>query len=243
MPRSETGVTRIDLRKEFPMSHRWALKKSMPLLLAFVAISIVAFGLNMTFISDLEDDFFRRTMQVGLLTLMAGAFLIWLARFLIFELEHHCYYYGVESGHFVFSKGIFLKQRASFPLSRITDIYVDRSLADFIFCLYSLHVSTPTVHSGEFARILGLNKKNADGLQRRLSEMVEEGDYHIENIDNFVSTFADTARASTGGARSTRARRSPATRQRQAPRENRLVVSQGERTHDRISSSRKNSRY
>lgn len=234
------------------MSHRWALKKSTPLLLAFVLVSSLSLAISIGLVSYIQDDFFKKSCELGLLIISILAFLIWLARFLLLELEHHCYYYGVESGHFVFSKGIFLKQRASFPLSRITDLYVDRTFGDFIFGLYNLHVSTPTVHSGEFARVLGLNKKNVDGLQRRLSQLVEEGDFHIENIDNFVSNLAERG-SRLGGGGNAAGKRSSSSKYAQHYDENDSTeVSSAatsrasrtsSRTSSRISSTRKTSRF
>ncbi|MDD2942645.1 MAG: PH domain-containing protein [bacterium] len=231
------------------MSHRWALKKGTPLLLAFLLVSILSLAISIGLVSYIQDEFLKKSSELGLLIISILSFLIWLARFLLLELELRCYYYGVESGHFVFSKGIFLKQRASFPLSRITDLYVDRTFGDFIFGLYNLHVSTPTVHSGEFARVLGLNKKNVDGLQRRLSQLVEEGDFHIENIDNFVSNLAERG-SRLGGGGSAANKRSSSSKYAQhydeddsAEMNSPAAASRSSRTSSRISSSRKTSRF
>lgn len=97
--------------------------------------------------------------------------------------EMNYLYYGVENGQFMISKGIFLKQRGSFPLGRITDIYLERGAIDLIFGLYDLHVSTPTVSSGEFAKISGLSRASAFGIQEKLSALVEEAT-HAEGADS-----------------------------------------------------------
>jgi membrane protein YdbS with pleckstrin-like domain len=89
------------------------------------------------------------------------------------RLYRACYRYGIEANHLILSKGIILKQRGQFPLSRITDVYLDRTLGDLFFGLYNLHLSTPTSHSEKFARIDGLKLKTALAFQKYLTTCLE----------------------------------------------------------------------
>ena len=83
------------------------------------------------------------------------------------------YYYAIKDGHLVVAKGVILRQRGSFPLSRITDVYLTKTVSDFVLGLYDLHISTPTTTSGEFAKIDGLGRSAAVLFQRDLTGYIE----------------------------------------------------------------------
>ena len=96
------------------------------------------------------------------------------AMFVLYEVMYRTsYYYAIKEGHLVVAKGVVLRQRGSFPLSRITDVYLTRTFGDFIFGLYDLHISTPTTTSGEFAKIDGLGRAAAVAFQRDLTGYIE----------------------------------------------------------------------
>ncbi len=80
--------------------------------------------------------------------------------------------YSVEDSNWIVARGLVLRQRGCFPLSQITDVYLNRSLTDFIFGLYNLNVSTPTTRSAEFASIKGLHKETALALQNHLLRLL-----------------------------------------------------------------------
>ena len=172
MPRKATEA-KINLRKLYPISHRWPLLRSIHTLAIFVFSTILISVIDYHFVSVMENELTRNTLHLGFVLVFVVTLLAWLGRWLIFEIELWHYDYKVDHGHFFLSKGIFLKHKGSFPLSRITDIYTDRSVLDFVFGLWNVHVSTPTSSSGEFAHICGLTEKNAVALQRRLSELVQ----------------------------------------------------------------------
>jgi len=180
----------IDLRRQYPMSHRWPVKQSAGLLAVLVASIVISTAIDHYFVMDMDNDWNRRAIQLMMASMMGLSFLLWFARAMLLEVELMHYDYRIQGGYLYISKGIFLKQKGSFPLSRITDIYLERGIGDFLFGLYNLHVSTPTASSGEFAYILGMREKNAFALQKRLTELVQENEYHIENIDQFVSGLA-----------------------------------------------------
>ena len=172
MPKKATEA-KINLRKLYPISHRWPLLRSIHTLAIFVFSTILISVVDYHFVSVMENELTRNTLHFAFVVIFLVTLLAWLGRWLIFEIELWHYDYKVDHGHFFLSKGIFLKHKGSFPLSRITDIYTDRSVLDFIFGLWNVHVSTPTSSSGEFAHICGLTEKNAVTLQKRLSELVQ----------------------------------------------------------------------
>lgn len=181
MPK-KASEARINLRKLYPISHRWPLLRSIHTLAIFVFSTILISVIDYHFVSVMENELTRNTLHLGFVLVFLVTLLTWLGRWLIFEIELWHYDYKVDHGHFFLSKGIFLKHKGSFPLSRITDIYTDRSILDFIFGLWNVHVSTPTSSSGEFAHICGLTEKNAVTLQRRLSELVQTYTHEQQEI-------------------------------------------------------------
>lgn len=97
-----------------------------------------------------------------------------LASMTYYYIKRRTYYYGIEEGQLVIARGIILRERGYFQLSRITEVYLDRSFIDVLFGLYTLHISTPTAVSDKFARIDGLNEETALSLQQHLSLILEE---------------------------------------------------------------------
>lgn len=85
-------------------------------------------------------------------------------------------YYAIEDGNLVIAKGWILRRRGSFPLSRITDIYIEQRLSDIILGLYTLRVMTPSSSSSKFARIDWLNADSAKHLERFLCSLIERSD-------------------------------------------------------------------
>ena len=184
----------ILLKKEFPMTHRRAFKKSFWLFAIFGGIALIALGLDTYWVQDIQNTTDREVVRTALVGITAISFLVWFLRLVFFEIERLFYDYRVEGGNLHVSKGIILKEKGSFPLSRITDIYLHRGVGDFFWGISSLHVSTPTASSGRFAYIHGLTKNNADKLRVRLEELVKEQDFQIENIGGYVAKLSDRSR-------------------------------------------------
>ena len=91
-----------------------------------------------------------------------------------YSLRRRSYFYGIEEGQLIIGRGIIIRERGFFQLSRITEVYLDRSFIDVLFGLYTLRISTPTAVSDKFARIDGLNEETALALQHHLSLILEE---------------------------------------------------------------------
>ena len=198
----------VNLRAECTISIRLALKKSALLFLIFFFVLALSVGTIYILESSLEESTLLRVQNVALIFILLS-FLGAIGKFVFEAIEIRYYRYGIEAGHFVISKGIVLKRRGSFPLSRITDVYLDRTCLDFLFGLYSLHFSTPTMSSGAFARIDGLSLKSAMTLQERLTdcldspidvEMGSHGKSHAKEGSN--KKFSDSAKKKAKNIRS-----------------------------------------
>lgn len=184
---TQLGEGSVELSSTYPISYRIVVKKTLPFLLFFVIVLTLVLFLTLGEEPPVEEEttsFFHE----GAFAFLAAAFLLFVGKLLYETLYRAHYHYGIEAGHLVISKGIILKMRGSFPLSRITDVYLDRSLSDFFFGLYNLHVSTPTTHSGRFARIDGLSIRTAVKLQKRLSAFLESTEPHPDLLLNSSET-------------------------------------------------------
>ncbi len=82
------------------------------------------------------------------------------------------YFYDMDEKNVVIRKGVITKREITLPFSKITDVYVDQDILDFILCLFDLHISTPTIESGRFAHIDGLDRAGSKLLKKIILERV-----------------------------------------------------------------------
>lgn len=164
----------MNLSKLFPISWRATLKKLYPwitlcvsLLVARGTLSIWAqyFDLNHDTQDLINNSLIVCIFLTLAVTVLKGAY---------HELFRRSCKYVVDGNQLFISKGILLKEQGSFPLSRITDLYMQRSLGDLIFGLCTLQFSTPTQYSAHFARIEGLGNETAAALQSYLATLLEQ---------------------------------------------------------------------
>ncbi len=169
---SQLSEGSIDLSREFRISHRSVIKRSFVWIFVFAMLALCAATAGWNSRAAIGDDNLANAIQHFLALFLLAGTAICAVKLLYEELYRACYHYGIEAGHLVISKGVILKQRGAFPLTRITDVYLERAFRDFIFGLCNLQFSTPTTHSGKFARIDGLSKKTAVALQHRLTALL-----------------------------------------------------------------------
>lgn len=167
------------LSKRYPISRRLVIKRVLPWLSVFSGLGCFVLAVRFNAAGQIGFISSMPAVQQILLLLLSAAFLIFIGKLVYEILWRTCYYYAIEDSNLVISKGILIRQRGSFPLSRITDVYLNRSFSDFIFGLYNLNVSTPTEHSGEFAEINGLSKQVAIQLQNLLTRTLEEVEHRF----------------------------------------------------------------
>lgn len=100
------------------------------------------------------------------------ALLLWRTGFQI--LYFLTYYYDLDPNNLVIRKGVISKREINLPFNKITDVYVDQDFMDVMFGLYDVHISTPTVESGIFSHIDGVNKEGAAEIKRIILEKINE---------------------------------------------------------------------
>ena len=172
MDRTPTSYT-VNLKKNFPLSPLLPIRKSSGILVVALAAIGLATVVNLSSVEFFSSSTFDALLRQALAIAACATLAVCLGRFVYEYLARLCIYYGIEDGHFVMSRGIIIKKRGYFPLSRITDVYLERSFVDLLFGLQSIHLSTPTSLSERFAHIEGLNTRTAAALQRKLTLMLE----------------------------------------------------------------------
>ncbi|RIL10965.1 MAG: hypothetical protein DCC75_03285 [Proteobacteria bacterium] len=166
------GRTRT-LSGRYPISFLLSLRRTWLLMTFLIGLAVLKIAIHFGVVKLPLSEDEQSLMFMSLTYLALGAALFWLMQLCYHELVRMTLRYDLEEGHFVISRGIIIKQRGLFPLSRITDVYLERSLPDLIFGLHTLHVSTPTELSERFARIDGLGFREAMGMQKELAYVLE----------------------------------------------------------------------
>lgn len=158
------------LYKEIPLQRRLLLKKiSLPTLFIAIATHIFsAFLLSQFAVLAEIDASISDTVILGWSVIVFGTIFAKVLWDYIFILS---YRYETDGHNMIIRKGIFAKHEVTLPFAKITDVYVDRDLLDVVYCLWDLHISTPTAVSGAVAHIDGLSKEGC----RRLREIILDG--------------------------------------------------------------------
>jgi len=136
---------------------------------------VVALAIALLVLENNSGDVFGENITAALdLVLhwaLAASLLYVAGRFLYEYLSLKTDAYWVKTGNLVVRRGVIIRKLGSFPLSRITDIYLAEDLLDVIFFLRNLQISTPSIESGPFAQIDGLSPGTATALRRELQEL------------------------------------------------------------------------
>ncbi len=165
------------LRKDIPLQKRKVLKKTFNSVVKILALcAIVSFffyhWLHGNFGEVPESVSSHQTLWVigWILVILLLVF----GRMVYQILYFVTYFYDVDENNFVIRKGVLTKREITLPFSKITDVYVDQDIADVALGLYDVHISTPTVESGRFAHIDGLNKAGSVKLRKLILDAVNK---------------------------------------------------------------------
>ena len=106
-------------------------------------------------------------------SMVFGVAIISLALKLIYEVLYFILYaYRVESQQLVVSKGVIWRSHATFPLAKLTDVYVERNPLDLIFFISTLQITTAAATAAvNFGGIEGLPYASAISLQTFITEL------------------------------------------------------------------------
>lgn len=168
-----SNAARINLVQRYPLSLLRDFRKTTTPLVLCLGLAALTLGLRLGLVRTNSNSQIFILVQPWLNYLCLGVGLICLVHFLYHMLARKTLYYGINDGHLVISRGIILKKRGLFPLSRITDVYLERSALDLVYGLHTLRISTPTLLSERFAQIDGLDARTAMRLQCELARLLE----------------------------------------------------------------------
>lgn len=167
------------LRQRVPLRKRKIFKKSIGGILKrlpVAALVTVVFLVAIDFIAEWNDPigmrmrdqqpYWRFFWFVG----VGG----WLFAQMIYEILYFLtYFYDADDTQIVIRKGVLTKKEVTLPFAKITDVYVDQDLFDVALGLYDLHISTPTVESGLFAHIDGIDKAGSQHVKKLILDKIQ----------------------------------------------------------------------
>lgn len=168
------------LREDIPLRYRKIIKKSVGQfvrILVLATIATVAFFFIYDTIAAGKSHaaqvlLEREDSVLAFWMLCMGLWVLW-APFYQY-LYFLSYYYDMDDKNVVIRKGVLVKKEIILPFSKITDVYVDQDAADVVLALYDVHISTPTVSSGEFAHIDGVDRKGASKLRQLILDRINK---------------------------------------------------------------------
>ncbi len=160
-------------RKQFPLSHKEIVKKTITGTLRWVFIIFmvgVFAGIAMDKISGDSSFYLGTVVPISVVLVIIVSILTYLYQRWYFAV----YYYDIQLNHFVVRKGPITPHEITIPYERFQEVYVDQDILDRIFGLYDVHVSSATIFSGTQAHIDGVEKRAAEGLKAALLAKVNQ---------------------------------------------------------------------
>lgn len=167
------------LREVVPIRRRKILKKTFARIIGMGVISLIVSVLyvcvvNPALIGQVPELRIFDDYQV------AAVIAIWLVFTFILSLPalfwewlyFRNYFYDIDDKNVIIRKGVITTKEATLPFNKITDVYVDQDIHDVIFGIYDVHISTPTVDSGLFAHIDGVNKEGSVEIRRLILDRI-----------------------------------------------------------------------
>lgn len=179
-PQVETGFSsnpRKSLRQLFPLQARKIIKKCIwsltALFLGWIGTTFILFEYIRYSGNDLITLIFGS--PTAFWVFWTGSLVVLVFLRTAYQISYFLTYnYDIEGENLIIQKGVIAKSELTVPLSKITDVYVNQDMLDVVFRLFDLHISTPTVESGRFAHIDGLNKVGAENLKRLVLQKMKE---------------------------------------------------------------------
>lgn len=167
-----TGLTEINLRRHYPNSIRLAFMRSFHWIVAFIILVVILMAVDTivpTRSVGVTNDVF-----IVLGTLVFGLAIILVAGKLIYETLYFIMFsYRVENQQLLVSKGVVWRSNATFPLFRLTDVYVERNPLELLFFISTLQITTAasTADGATVGGIEGLPYSTAIALQNFITEL------------------------------------------------------------------------
>ena len=159
--------TKVDLRANYPISPRYALRKSIGWITACLTVSAVAGAI--TYLKLGEASYVLHSYA---LPVLASALAFVAVKYAHAVLYRMTFYYGLEGFRLIISRGILVRQVGSLPILPVSEIYIHRNLLDMLFGVANVDIYTPMETTRRFARIECLAPKTAEELREFLGELL-----------------------------------------------------------------------
>jgi|GEM_PF-3170303 len=172
------------LKKEFPLSWKRPFRYSAGYFLTFAITLISGILLDVFLIDHVDlDEVLVSDVHTIWFVGIFFTFFLWACKYTYEFLRAKQLNYFVEKGLFHVRKGVIIHARGSFPVTRITDVYLDQHFWDWIFRIYSVNISTPTVSSFRFSGIDGMSYENAMNLRSYLVTVIDSLSQYWKSMD------------------------------------------------------------
>ena len=174
---TDTLTTRddaINLRKQYPLSKLSIFRRSWHWL--FIYVDVVGLLLSRALFAAPNSEsgnLFTQMFNWLSFYLIFGGLAVITAK-LFYEVLYYCtYQYVVDSGGISVVEGVLIRVRSSYPLTKITDVYLDRNWIEVICLLWNLNIATPNPASFGFGQIRGLRRDVAVALSDYLNSLLD----------------------------------------------------------------------
>ncbi len=171
------------LREMHPLRLRKIWKKSFTRMVSMAALAAVLSAVGYFILRALvnKDPFAGEMVASPALYQVLGGWVLLMAILVFYApfyeyLYFIYYFYDMDERNVIIRKGIFTKREVTLPFKKITDVYMDQDVPDFILGLYDVHISTPTVESGLFAHIDGVDKKGAVAIRKLILDAIQKSE-------------------------------------------------------------------
>ncbi|MEZ4753989.1 MAG: PH domain-containing protein [Bdellovibrionota bacterium] len=164
--------TQIDLKARYPRPLRSIVRRCLIVVLAALVILMITTISSAKLEQGVLDEGFVTAYQNLLFWIQTLCFVIIGGKIIYEILYFNLYYYRIEEGHLVISTGVFLKDRASFPLDTINDVFLRRTVLDFVFGLYDVIFSTASQSSSKLAKIRDVSTPVAAHIQDYMNLLI-----------------------------------------------------------------------
>ncbi len=167
-----TTLSEINLRRHYPISIRLAFMRSFHWIIAFVILLVILLAIDR--IVPARSDGVTNDVFIVLGTMVFGVAIILVALKLVYEMLYFIMFaYRIEDQQLLVSKGVIWRSNATFPLFRLTDVYVERNPLELLFFISTLQVTTAASTAGgaSVGGIEGLPYTTAIALQKFITEL------------------------------------------------------------------------
>ena len=172
-------IVQSETRKQFPLSNKKIIKKTLTSTVAWVFFLIVLWVFLMFTFSSVSQQFNQESLILSWSWITTFVILVLLIASVLLIYYYQCwyfatYFYELDPDYIVIRKGPITPREITVPYERFQDVYVDQDIWDRIFGLYDVHISSATISSGMEAHIDGVEKQAADGLKAILLQKINE---------------------------------------------------------------------